>query len=242
MCPIKLKCFFQFTPIVWILRLQIHMNTRSFAGIYARKLRGKSRFVWTPDTLGIIIRGFFQFHRSGRRLPLFRIAPHLRVLIREYVRDDVCWNCGLGGDVASYRFDRVCARWVRLPSLAAVLLKLQECSRFVSAVGIGMSQTSYESLRDSGLMSPMFYDVMIREISLRHSCQSVCCPSSCSSYCLAALPVVSAEPVLGYCFMCGSGLSDKTDFNFIPRCSCLNHVVGGPPPSDITVCLMCNSS
>lgn len=223
-------------------RISDILMSLSFLGVYQRGLRGKSRFVWTPDTLGIIIRGFFQFHLSGRRLPLFRIAPHLRVLIREYVRDDVCWSCGLGGDVASYRFDRVCARWVRLPSLAAVLFKLQECSRFVSAVGVGMSETSYESLRDSGVMSAMFYDVMIREISLRDSCHSICCPSTCTSYCLAALPVVSSQPVLGYCFICGSGLSDKTDFNFIPRCPCLLDVAGGPPPCDVTVCFMCNSS
>ena len=66
--------------------IQINM-TRKFGGIYARKLRGPSRFVWTQESLGIIIHGIFQFHRSKPRLPLHNIAPHLRSLIR-----DQRWN------------------------------------------------------------------------------------------------------------------------------------------------------
>ncbi len=69
----------------------IRMSHLSFLGVYRRGLRGGSRFVWNIDTLRIIIRGFFQFHRSGRRLPLHLIAPHLRGLIREYVKTEgVC--------------------------------------------------------------------------------------------------------------------------------------------------------
>ena len=89
---IKLKCFSNFMVCVCVNQNQLLLlysmsssSSLSFLGVYKRGLRGGSRFVWCPATLGIIIRGFFQFHRSGPRLPLFRIAPHLRSLIRERV-------------------------------------------------------------------------------------------------------------------------------------------------------------
>ena len=64
-----------------------------FLGEYKRGFYGRSRFIWTPATLGIIIRGYFQFHRSVpsvQRVSLVRIAPHLRALIRDYVKSLVC--------------------------------------------------------------------------------------------------------------------------------------------------------
>ena len=203
----------------------------SFLGVYKRGLRGGSRFVWTPLTLGIIVRGLFQFHRSGRRLPLFRIAPHLRSLIRERVKSAVCAEDGQYDHLAAEQFDLVCDRWVRLPSLGAVLLKLQECSRF--AYLVSSTDASYRSLRDEGVMPEMFYTAMTHEIvQISYSCCR-----QCTSSCLPAVPEISADvPVYAYCFTCGAGLSDKTDFNFIPRCSCRGQVDDG---DDVCVCSSC---
>ena len=209
----------------------------SFLGVYKRGLRGGSRFVWTPDTLGIIIRGLFQFHRSGPRLPLFQIAPHLRSLIRERVKTAVCVWEGQHHHWAADQFDLVCERWVRLPSLSAVLLKLEECYRF--AYLVSSTEASYQSLRDEGMMSEMFFTAMTREMSLIGYSHYL----HCSSSCLPAIPRPSAGvPVFGYCFTCGAGLSDKTDFHFIPRCSCRGEVVHDGVDGDgddVCVCSSC---
>lgn len=203
----------------------------SFLGVYKRGLRGGSRFVWTPESLGIIIRGLFQFHRSGRKLPLHLIAPHLRSLIRECVKTDVCVRDGQYHHWAADQFDLVCDRWVRLPSLSAVLLKLEECSRFVYLVS--STEASYQSLRDEGIMSEMFFTAMTREMSRITYSHDL----HCSSSGLPAIPRPSAGvPVFGYCFTCGAGLSDKTDFNFIPRCSCRGEVGDG---DDVCLCSSC---
>jgi hypothetical protein len=223
---IKLKCFFNFIVIHSVSVIQIQMSL-SFLGAYKRGLRGSSRFVWNQDSLGIIIRGLFQFHRSGRRLPLHLIAPHLRGLIREYVKDVVCKSNGYS-NWAEDQFDLVCDRWVRLPSLRAVLLKLQEFSVFIYLVST--TAASYRSLCDDGVMSVMFYRAMMCELSRMASSHP-----GCTSYLLAAVPRVSTEAVFGYCFTCGVGLSDKIDFNFIPRCCCLDPDAGG----SVSVCSSC---
>ena len=216
--------------------------SQGFLGVYQRGLRGRSRFVWNEDSLGIIIRGFFQFHRSGRRLPLHLIAPHLRCLIREYVKALVCESTtgtaiavrtersvdyGYSNRAADH-FERICDRWVRLPSLRAVLLKLQECSIFTHLVS--NTAASYRSLRDDGVMSLMFYRAMSLEISRMSSSHP-----SCTSFRLPAVPCPSSVPVHGYCFTCGEGLSDKIDLNFIPRCCCLDPDAGG----SVSVCSLC---
>lgn len=223
---IKLKCFFNFIVIGSVSVIQIQMSL-SFLGVYQRGLRGPSRFVWNEDSLGIIIRGLFQFHRSGRRLPLHLIAPHLRGLIREYVKDVVCESNGCS-NWAEDQFDIVCDRWVRLPSLRAVLLKLQEFSVFMYLVST--TEASYRSLHDDGRMPLMFYRAMSLELSRKVSSHP-----NCTSYLLAAVPRPSSEPVFGYCFTCGAGLSDKIDFNFIPRCCCLDPDAGG----SVSVCSLC---
>jgi hypothetical protein len=202
-------------------------TSKGFLGVYQRGLRGGSRFVWCIDTLRIIIRGFFQFHRSGRRLPLHLIAPHLRGLIREHVKDVVVAANGYS-NWAEGQFDIICDRWVRLPSIRAVLLKLQKCSVFAHLVST--TEASYQSLRDDGIMPVMFYDAMSRELS-----QMGRTHPGCTSYLLAAVPRVSTEAVFGYCFTCGIGLSDKVDFNFIPRCCCLDPDAGG----SVSVCSSC---
>ena len=202
-------------------------TSNGFLGMYQRGLRGQSRFVWNDDTLCIIIRGFFQFHRSGRRLPLHLIAPHLRGLIREYVKDVVVAANGYS-NWAEDHFDIICDRWVRLPSIRAVLLKLQKCSVFAHLVG--STDASFRSLRDDGIMPVMFYDAMSRELSRRGGSHP-----GCTSFQLPAVPRRSSEPVFGYCFTCGIGLSDKIDFNFIPRCSCLDPDAGG----SVSVCSLC---
>ena len=51
--------------------------TRTFGGLYARRLHGPSRFVWTQESLGIVIRGLFQFHRGGPRLPQGPSVPEV---------------------------------------------------------------------------------------------------------------------------------------------------------------------
>jgi len=223
---IKLKSFFNFIVIHSVSVIQIQMSL-SFLGVYKRGLRGSSRFVWNQDSLGIIIRGLFQFHRSGRRLPLHLIAPHLRGLIREYVKDVVCESNGYS-NWAEDHFDLVCDRWVRLPSLRAVLLKLQEFSVFIYLVST--TAASYRSLCDDGVMSVMFYRAMMCELSRMASSHP-----GCTSYLLAAVPRVSTEAVFGYCYTCGVGLSDKIDFNFIPRCCCLDPDAGG----SVSVCSSC---
>lgn len=201
--------------------------SQRFLGVYQRGLYGGSRFVWNEVSLGIIIRGLFQFHRSGRQLPLYLIAPHLRGLIREYIKDGVCESNGYTNWDEDH-FERICDRWVRLPSLKAVLLKLQECSVFMYLVS--STEASYRSLHDDGRMPLMFYRAMSLEIS-RMSSSHPCC----TSFSLPAVPRPSSEPVFGYCFTCGEGLSDKTDFNFIPRCCCLDPDAGG----SVSVCSLC---
>ena len=197
----------------------------SFLGVYKRSLHGKSRFVWTDETLRIVIQGYFQFHRYGRKLPLHLIAPHLRSLIRERVKLEVCvWNDQYHHWAADH-FDRICTRWVRLPSIRAVLLKLQEYSVF--AYLVGSTEASYRSLYDDGMMSDMFYRAIDLEMTRKCSLHA-----SCTANCLPAVPRPSRDiPVHGYCFTCGCGLSDS-DFNFIPRCPCLGD-------DDVSLCSSC---
>ena len=203
--------------------------SQGFLGVYKRSLCGRSRFVWNQDSLGIIIRGFFQFHRSGRRLPLHLIAPHIRSIIRQHVKDVVCvvWDRQYHYRAAEH-FDRICDRWVRLPSLRAVLLKLQECSVFTHLVST--TEASYRSLHDDGLMPSMFYRAMSLEISRMSSSHP-----RCTSFCLPAVPRPSSEPIFGYCFSCGYGLAMSGSSNFIPRCCCLHAHVGG----HVSLCSLC---
>ena len=224
---IKLKSFFNLCLHGSVIIRRTNKMSQGFLGVYQRGLYGKSRFVWNQDSLGIIIRGLFQFHRSGRRLPLHLIAPHLRGLIREYVKG-VVWESNGYSNWAEDHFERICARWVRLPSLRAVLLKLQEFSVFAHLVN--STAASYRSLHDDGLMPSMFYRAMTLELS-RMGSSHPCC----TSFLLPAVPRPSPQPVFGYCFTCGCGLSDKIDFNFIPRCCCLDPDAGG----SVSVCSLC---
>ena len=225
---IKLKCFFNITPDGSVIIRRTNKMSERFLGVYQRGLYGRSRFVWNEDSLGIIIRGLFQFHRSGHRLPLHLIAPHLRGLIRDYIKGVVCVWDHQYHNWADEHFDLICARWVRLPSLRAVLLKLQECSCFVHLVST--TEASYRSLHDDGLMPSMFYRAMSLEIS-----QMASSHPGCTSFHLPAVPRPSSEPVHGYCFNCGAGLSDKIDLNFIPRCFCLDPYAGG----SVSACSLC---
>lgn len=197
--------------------------------IYQRRCYGRSRFIWTPATLGIIIRGYFQFHRSVpsvRRVSLVQIAPHLRVLIREYVKSSVCMS-----HLDEHHFERICARWIRLPSLGAVLLKLQECHRIVHSVN-ALGLYTYESLRDDRVISSYFYDAIITFIT-QHSDTS---HSDCRRHALPALPRPSSLPSLGNCFFCGSGLTDKIDWNFVPKCDCSSTC---EEVDEVCVCSVC---
>jgi len=201
--------------------------TRTFGGLYARKLRGPSRFVWTQESLGIIIRGIFQFHRRGGKLPLEKIAPHLRSLIREHVKNVVRASHGFS-HFAEDHFERICARWIRIPSLGAVLLKLQECSAIASSVG--STSATYESLCADGIISEIIYSAFTREISRTHDSHS-----GCRLPVLPAIPRPCAQPSWGSCFHCGAGLTDKIDLNWFPKCQCL----GDGPGEEIMVCSSC---
>jgi len=208
------------------------MTIRTFAGIYGRKLRGPSRFIWTKESLAIIVRGLFQFHRCGpRRVSLDVIAPHLRSLIREHVKNDVCASHGYS-NFSDNHFERICARWIRLPSLRAVLLKLQECDSYASLVG--STEATYDSLRADGFMPQLAYEAFDAEISriqLSHS--------GCRLHLLPAIPRSCAEPSWGSCFLCGEGLIDKIDLNWLPKCECL----GDEGTSDeVLVCSSCEGS
>jgi len=220
--PGKLKYFF-------ILILYDTLDTEMMIhqqSIYQRGSYGRSRFIWTPATLGIIIRGYFQFHRlvpSLHRVSLVQIAPHLRVLIREYVKSSVCTS-----HFDEHRFERICARWIRIPSLGAVLLKLQECHRIVHSVNV-LGLYTYESLRDDRIISSYFYDAIMTFIT-QHSDTS---HSDCRRYALPALPRPSSLPSRGSCFFCGSALTDKIDWNFVPRCECVGY------NEEVCVCSSC---
>lgn len=199
----------------------------SFLGVYKRGLRGKSRFVWTASTLRIIIRGYFQFHRSGRKLPLHLIAPHLRSLIRERVKLDLCVWDGQYHNWAADHLDHICHRWVHLPSVKAVLLKLREFSGF--AYLTSTMEASYRSLHDDGLMTDKFYYAIDLEMSRMNSLNP-----NCTANRLPAVPIPCDEPVFEYCFICGNGLSDKIDLNFVSKCSCFTD-------DDDDMCLVCSS-
>ena len=203
--------------------------TRSFGGIYARNLRGPSRFVWTLDTLRIIVRGLFQFHRCGpRSVSLDAIAPHLRTLICERVKSIVCASHG-NSNFADDHFEQIRSRWIRLPSLGAVLLKLQECDTCASLVG--STSATYDSLRADGFMSRLAYDAFDSEIARLHFYHP-----GCHLRRLPAIPRPCALPSWGSCFYCGGGLTDKIDWNLLPNCDCLDVLAQG---EDVFACSAC---
>lgn len=208
------------------------MNTRSFAGIYARKFRGPSRFVWTLDTLRIIVRGLFQFHRSGpSRVSLHAIAPHLRALVCDRVKSIVCASHGYS-NFSEVHFERICARWIRLPSLRAVLLKLQECHAYASLVGT--TEATYDSLRADGFMTRLVYEAFDAEITRIQDSHS-----GCHLRRLPAIPRPCAQPSWGSCFLCGSGLTDKIDLNWLPKCECIGYE---GTSDEVMVCSSCEGS
>ena len=210
--------------ILFHLHLVWH-SLNMFTKLYQRGFYGRSRFVWTEDVLDIIIRGYFQFHRSVpsvQRVSLVQIAPHLRALIRDYVKSLVCES-----HFAEAHFERICARWIRLPSLDAVLSKLRECHRIVHYVN-ALCLATYESLRDDRAISLDFYNALMTFISRRSGSHS-----GCRLHSLPALPRPSSLPSHGSCFFCGSGLTDKIDWNFIPKCECVGH------NEEVCVCSSC---
>jgi len=208
---------------------QMVRQQQHFLGEYKRGFYGRSRFIWTQATLGIIIRGYFQFYRSVpsvRQASLVQIAPHLRALIRDYVKSLVCES-----HFAEDHFERIRARWVRLPSLNAVLSKLRECHRIVPSVN-ALCLATYESLRDDRIISMDFYNAITHFISMRSAASHF----GCRRHALPALPRPSSLPSHGSCFLCGSGLTDKIDWNFVPKCSCDSH---GEEEYEVCACSLC---
>jgi hypothetical protein len=222
----KIEMLFYILPDCMYTKTSDNM-TRTFGGLYARKLRGPSRFIWNDDTLRIIVRGLFQFHRCGpRRVSLDVIAPHLRSLIREHVKNVVCASHGYS-NFAEDHFERICARWIRLPSLRSVLLKLQECDGIASLVG--STSATYDSLLADGFMSHSIYSAFDGEITRLHYYHP-----GCKLRILPAIPRPCALPSWGSCFYCGAGLTDKIDLNLLPKCECL-----GDQGEEVCVCSSC---
>ena len=218
--------------------------TKGFGLEYQRGLRGKSRFVWTDGTIRIIIHGLFLYHSSKRQGSLVEIAPLLRLRICEYVKNRVCSFHDNSGWAAAH-YERIRARWIRLPSHRAVVLRLQMYSQFVKNVVHGLTKSSYRKMRGSGSGSGMirscefymaFNDIMH---SRRHLLEDERCVNF-MPLTLPAAPMLTFEPVYGYCYTCGVGLSDTVDFKFIPRCSCLglfdHRHIGG---DDVCLCPAC---
>lgn len=86
-------------------------SNENFGLYYQRRLRGKSRFVWTDGTLAFIIHGLYRHHRSkpNQQTPFAEIAPKICSLICEYVKNSVCdfnKNCGW----VEGHFERIRAR------------------------------------------------------------------------------------------------------------------------------------
>jgi hypothetical protein len=168
------------------------------------------------DTFRIIVRGLFQFHRCGpSRVSLDAIAPHLRALVCQRVKSIVC-DSHSNPDFAENYFEIIRARWIRLPSLRAVLLKLQECEIYASLVG--STEATYDSLRADGFMSRLAYDAFDSEITQLHFSHP-----GCHLRRLPAIPRPCARPSMGSCFYCGEGLTDKIDWNWFPKCECLGY-------------------
>ena len=223
---------------------------KNFGRDYHRRLRGKSRFVWTDMELATIIQGLFRYHRSKRQGPLVEIAPLLRSRICEYVKNHVCCFHNNSG-WAEGHYERICARWIRLPSLRAVVLKLQLYSQLVKNVVHGLTKSSYQKMREkmrvsgSGMtiMSGEFYMAFkVFNDVLHNNCyhEEHHCRSRSMPLILPARPMLTFEPVYGYCYTCGVGLSDATVFKFVPRRSCLgifdNRRIGG---DDVCLCSGC---
>jgi len=224
------------------------VRMKNFGLYYQRRLRGKPRFVWTDGTLSIIIHGLYRHHRSkpNHQVPFAEIAPSIRSLICEYVKNSVCSfhdNSGLTRD----HFERIRARWICFPSLRAIFHKLQMYSQFVKNAVHGLTKSSYQKMRDSGsgmIKSREFY--MAFNGILHQKCcylDDESCFKSVPST-LPASPMLTFEPVYGYCYTCGVGLtedlSEDIDFKFIPRRCCVglfdHRRIGG---DDVCLCSGC---
>ena len=161
-------------------------------------------------------------------MSLHTIAPHLRALIRDHVKSIVCASHG-NSNWADDHFERICDRWIRLPSLGAVLLKLQEFNTYAWLVG--STSATYDSLRADGFITRPAYDVFDSEISRLHFFHP-----GCRLRVLPAIPRPCSVPSWGSCFYCGAGLTDKIDFNLLPKCDCLGELAQG---GDVCVCSSC---
>ena len=224
------------------------VRMKNFGLCYQRSLRGKSRFVWTDGTLAFIIHELYRHHRSkpNQQTPFAEIAPRIRSLICEYVKDSVC-DFNNNSDWAKGHFERIRARWIRFPSLRAIVLKLELYSQFMKNVVHGLTKSSYQKMRDSGygrIVSCEFYMAFndILRLSRSYSDDESCFNSMPQT--LPARPMQTFDPVYGYCYTCGVGLtedlSEDIDFKFIPRRCCVglfdHHRIGG---DDVCLCSGC---
>jgi hypothetical protein len=104
-------------------------------------------------------------------------------------------------------------------------LKLQEFNTYACLVG--STSATYDSLRADGFMPYTAYSVFDSEISRLHFFHP-----GCRLRVLPAIPRPCSVPSWGSCFYCGAGLTDKADFNLLPKCDCLGE-------EDVCVCSSC---
>jgi hypothetical protein len=83
-------------------------------------------------------------------------------------------------------------------------------------------------LRDERIISLDFYNAITTFIYRRSGSHS-----GCRLHSLPALPRPSSLPSHGSCFFCGYGLTDKIDWNFVPKCHCVGH------NEEVCVCSSC---
>jgi hypothetical protein len=89
-------------------------------------------------------------------------------------------------------------------------------------------------LRSHGFMSRSIYSAFDAEIAQLHFSHP-----GCHLRRLPAIPRPCTQPSWGSCFYCGSGLIDKIDLNWLPKCECLGYE---GTSDEVMVCSSCEGS
>ena len=193
-------------------------------GTYKRGRLGRCKFVWTPAELELVSLGFRQFHSSQDD----DVVIHIHHLIRSSVKTSAISHAMKQCEKAAFRcfnfssfsrklhaaflddFDRIVARWIRIPSLAAVRCKLRQC-----AILATMPHTILTRVFSvSKLHQQTFHMIHERAKSLRHA------DAPCHFYDLPCVPTDNQLYQYGHCFRCGTGLDWESDINFAHLCTC----------------------
>ena len=214
-------------------------------GSYQRRLRGPRKFFWTASELEIVCLAFRQFANSPSSAA--DVANHVHSLIivsikctlisnaLKYCEEQVAdgdddirskFNLHYANKInASFHldFDRIVARWIRFPSLAAVRRKLRDCD-LLASVDIDIRNFAVSALHQQT------WQFIHHRANLRNH------PFQCYFFNLPAVPADSSLHKYGNCFHCGTGLDDRTDFVFVQRCKCYSCELD----DDTVVCNLCS--